>query len=67
MIGPSAVKPVDPIAEALTTSQDLTIGQFVYVIRKRIQLAPEKAIFVFVDEILPPAAALMSAIYEEYK
>ncbi|KAI0928318.1 ubiquitin-like protein atg8, variant 2 [Taiwanofungus camphoratus] len=46
---------------------DLTVGQFVYVIRKRIKLAPEKAIFIFVDEVLPPTAALMSAIYEEHK
>jgi GABA(A) receptor-associated protein len=35
---------------------DLTVGQFVYVIRKRIKLSPEKAIFIFVEEILPPVA-----------
>jgi GABA(A) receptor-associated protein len=61
---------------------DLTVGQFVYVIRKRIKLSPEKAIFIFVNEILPPTAgkhkekvqrtlliilALMSSIYEEHK
>ncbi|TIB93662.1 hypothetical protein E3Q19_00860 [Wallemia mellicola] len=46
---------------------DLTVGQFVYVIRKRIKLAPEKAIFIFVNEELPPTAALMSAIYNEHK
>ncbi|CAI6328233.1 unnamed protein product [Periconia digitata] len=46
---------------------DLTVGQFVYVIRKRIKLSPEKAIFIFVDEQLPPTAALMSSIYEEHK
>jgi len=46
---------------------DLTVGQFVYVIRKRIKLPPEKAIFIFVGEVLPPTAALMSAIYEEHK
>jgi GABA(A) receptor-associated protein len=46
---------------------DLTVGQFVYVIRKRIKLSPEKAIFIFVDETLPPTAALMSSIYEEHK
>ena len=46
---------------------DLTVGQFVYVIRKRIKLGPEKAIFIFVDEVLPPSAALMSSIYEEHK
>jgi hypothetical protein len=46
---------------------DLTVGQFVYVIRKRIKLSPEKAIFIFVDEVLPPTAALMSSIYDEHK
>ncbi|XP_037476965.1 autophagy-related protein 8A-like [Triticum dicoccoides] len=46
---------------------DLTVGQFVYVVRKRIKLSPEKAIFVFVNSTLPPTASLMSAIYEENK
>lgn len=46
---------------------DLTVGQFVYVIRKRSKLSAEKAIFVFVDNILPPTGAMMSAIYEEKK
>nr|CAB3458077.1 unnamed protein product [Digitaria exilis] len=46
---------------------DLTVGQFVYVVRKRIKLSPEKAIFVFVKNTLPPTASLMSAIYEENK
>ncbi|CDZ96341.1 symbiosis-related protein [Phaffia rhodozyma] len=46
---------------------DLTVGQFVYVIRKRIKLPAEKAIFIFVDEVLPPTAALISAVYEEHK
>ncbi|KAJ4833723.1 Autophagy- protein 8f [Turnera subulata] len=31
---------------------DLTVGQFVYVIRKRIKLSAEKAIFIFVDNVL---------------
>lgn len=43
------------------------MGQFVYVVRKRISLPPEKAIFVFVKNSLPPTAALMSAIYEKNK
>ena len=43
------------------------MGQFVYVIRKRIKLSPEKAIFIFVNNVLPPTAALMSSIYEEHK
>ncbi|CAL0332172.1 unnamed protein product [Lupinus luteus] len=46
---------------------DLTVGQFVYVVRKRIKLSPEKAIFIFVNNILPPTAAMMSALYDENK
>lgn len=46
---------------------DLTVGQFVYVIRKRIKLSPEKAIFIFVKNVLPPTAALMSSIYDDHK
>ncbi|PWA38249.1 autophagy-related protein 8C [Artemisia annua] len=33
---------------------DLTVGQFVYVVRKRIKLSAEKAIFIFIKNILPP-------------
>ncbi|KAL4296785.1 hypothetical protein GQ457_12G017670 [Hibiscus cannabinus] len=44
-----------------------TVGQFVCLVRKKIKLSAEKAIFVFVKNTLPPTAALMSAIYEENK
>ncbi|KAF3963944.1 hypothetical protein CMV_011719 [Castanea mollissima] len=44
---------------------DLTVGQFVYVIRKRIKLSAEKAIFIFVDNVLPPTGAIMSTIYDD--
>ena len=37
---------------------DLTVGQFVYVIRKRIRVSPEQAIFMFVRNVLPPTGAL---------
>ena len=46
---------------------DLTVGQIVYVIRKRVKLNSEKALFVFVNNTLPPTAALVSSIYEEHK
>ncbi|CAL5432662.1 unnamed protein product [Camellia sinensis] len=46
---------------------DLTVGQFVYVIRKRIKLSAEKAIFIFVDNVLPPTGSIMSSIYDEKK
>lgn len=37
-----------------------------YVIRKRIKLPADSAIFVFVNNTLPPAAALMSQIYQQH-
>ncbi|KAF1335399.1 Autophagy-like protein 8, partial [Globisporangium splendens] len=46
---------------------DLTVGQFVYVIRKRIKLSPEKAIFIFINKRASANCALMSNIYEEQK
>jgi GABA(A) receptor-associated protein len=46
---------------------DLTVGQFMYVIRKRINLEPEKALFLFINNTLPPIAAMISQIYEQHK
>lgn len=40
---------------------DLTVGQFVYVIRKRIKVSPEKAIFMFVKNHLPPTGMLQAS------
>jgi GABA(A) receptor-associated protein len=45
---------------------DLTVGQFVYVIRKRVRLSPERAMFMFVRNVLPPTAWLMASLYQEY-
>tara|TARA_Y100000389_G_scaffold140468_1_gene138321 strand:+ start:12164 stop:12568 length:405 start_codon:yes stop_codon:yes gene_type:complete len=46
---------------------DLTLGQFVYVIRKRMKMPPEKAIFVFINNQIPMQSTLMSTIYDESK
>ena len=46
---------------------DLTVGQFVYVIRKRIKLSSDKAIFIMIDNKLPPTSYLLSQIYDTSK
>ncbi|CUG86839.1 microtubule-associated protein 1a light chain, putative [Bodo saltans] len=46
---------------------DLTVGQFVLVVRKRVMLEPEKAVFLFIGESVPPNAAQMSDLYAKYK
>lgn len=47
--------------------KELSIGQFVYIIRKRIKLAPEQGLFVFINSVLPPTAAIIDEVYEEHK
>ena len=46
---------------------DLTIGQFQYVIRKRLSLEPHKALFMFINNCVPPTSSLVSTIYDECK
>merc|ERR1712224_934219 len=46
---------------------DLTVGQFHYVIRKRIKLSPENALFLFCQNKIPPNGTLMSTVYEDSK
>lgn len=41
---------------------DLSVGQFVYVIRKRIKLPPEKAVFLFVNNALPPTGVILNIL-----
>jgi len=42
---------------------DLTMGQFIFVIRKRISLSSEKALFVFCNNSLPTTGSLMRELY----
>jgi GABA(A) receptor-associated protein len=46
---------------------DLTISQFIYVIRKRLSLKSEEAVFIIVNGFMPPSSCYMSDIYELYK
>lgn len=48
-------------------SSKLSVGQFIYIIRRQISLPPEKAIFIFVDNILPTSTTLLSELYKNYR
>ena len=48
--------------------KDLKLADFMYVIRKRMKLSPEKSIFLFLgDNNLAPCSALLGVLYEKYK
>lgn len=48
-------------------TNDITIGQFICVIRNRMKLSPEFAIFLLVDGHVPASASMMGELYDEYK
>ena len=50
------------------TPGDLTLAQFIYVIRKRIKLDESSSLFVFVDEtVLAPTSHTMASLYNAHK
>lgn len=47
--------------------QNLTVGQLQYIIRKRIKLMPDVALFMFINNVLVPSSNELQSVYQEYK
>jgi GABA(A) receptor-associated protein len=63
---------IDPSFPHLTKNKflvpkSLTLGMFSYVVRKQLTLPPEKALFLFVENMLYTTGTLMSEIYAANK
>jgi GABA(A) receptor-associated protein len=48
-------------------TNDITIGQFICVIRNRMKLSPEFSIFLLVDGYVPASGSMIGELYDEYK
>lgn len=48
-------------------TQDLTIGQFIYVIRNRMKLSPEFALFLLINGHIPSSSTMIGELYEQHK
>jgi GABA(A) receptor-associated protein len=47
---------------------DLSMAQFLYVIRKRISISPEKSIYIFVGgDVMVSGSQTLGTVYEKYK
>jgi GABA(A) receptor-associated protein len=46
---------------------NLSLGQFMWVIRKQLTLPPEKALFIFINNTLPTSNSLLSELYANHK
>lgn len=47
--------------------RDLTVGQFIYIIRKRMKIEPEKGLFLFVGSNIVSSTIMLGEVYELYK
>lgn len=46
---------------------DLTLGQFVYVLRKHMRLGRDNALFIFIGGAMPCTSQLLKTTYNEHK
>jgi len=45
---------------------EVTIAQFIWVLRQRLQLGKNKAIYLFVNKTLPQSSALVGEVYNQH-
>ena len=55
------------VKEKFLVDKKLTCGQFIYMIRKNLELPAEKAIFLIVNGILPSNNISLSELYSLHK
>jgi len=46
---------------------DISISQLIWIIRKRIRIEPEKALFLYISKTIPSSSASVGEVYEEHK
>lgn len=51
----------------LLVPKDLTVGEFIYVIRNRITLSSDQALFLFFNKKLYPSSSTMAEVHEKEK
>lgn len=59
------IKPLDK--NKFLVPRELSMGQFMTVVRKRMKLEPAFALFSYVDNCLIPTSALMGTVYDDHK
>ena len=53
--------------EKYLVPKDMSLSQFVFVIRKRIKLEPANALFILINGNLVHGSKIMSNVFEEHK
>ena len=62
--GAKDVPPLDK--NKFLAPKNMSMGQFIYVVRRRISLPAEKALFLFCGDALPTTATHMAQLYQDF-
>jgi len=46
---------------------ELTLAQFMTIVRKKISLSKEQALWFYIGKVMPPTSASMGSLYAEHK
>lgn len=61
----SPIKEIDK--KKFLVPAELTLGQFIYILRKRIRLDENQALFLFINNTLVPIGETFEKIYDEHR
>jgi GABA(A) receptor-associated protein len=61
----SKLKPFDGVKKFLIPG-DITTSGILYIIRKRLNLDSKEALFIFINNELPPANMIVKQLYDRY-
>lgn len=44
---------------------DMTVGQFIYIVRKKIKLSPGQALYFYCNNTIQPNSSTLKSVYEK--
>lgn len=55
------------VKQKFLVPKDIKVCEFIFVLRSKLKVGPEYAIFITINGIIPSSTDIMSHIYEEHK
>ena len=55
------------VTRKMLLQTDITITQYMYLLRKKFNIKPEESLFIFINDTVPTSTTLMSYLYYKHK
>lgn len=56
-------KEINQVTKKMLVPADLTVSQLLFILRKKTKFSPEKALFLFLNNIIPPSGTTVGYLY----